>query len=185
MAQTKQQREIVVLVVLVLVAVLVWRFYWGKGRTEAGVLSESGNYVPINAEDYGHVFRDLGDAQGTVYKPTGRNIFIAGPTPVASGASGSVQPAPKPTRPPVGPFPQPEPPPPVLPWKLFGLGALPTAGTRQAFLLDGEEVHIVAEGDTIQNHIRITHIGNDRIEYEDVNTGKKNSTVLEMPSAPS
>ncbi len=57
----------------------------------------------------------------------------------------------------------------------------PSNGPRRAFLLDGEEVHIVSEGDTIQNHIRITHIGNDRIEYEDTETGQKNATNLEMP----
>lgn len=183
MAQTKQQREVVVLVLLLIVAVLVWRFYLGKGGTEAGALSATGNYEPINAEDYGKVIDKLKNAQATEYKPSGRNIFIAGPPPPAPGALAPTQVAAKPAKLPQGPFPLPEPPPPVLPWKLFGLGALPSNGTRHAFLLDGEEVHIVAEGDTIQNRIRITHIGNDRIEYEDVNTGKKNSTILEMPPA--
>ena len=183
MAQTKQQKEIAVLLVLLVVAALVWRFYLDKGRPAAGVLSPSGNYEPINAEDYGKVIDILKSAQSTEYKPSGRNIFIAGPAPPPPGASAATQAPAKPQRLPVGPFSPPEPPPPVLPWKLFGLGALPSNGTRRAFLLDGEEVHIVAEGDTIQNHIRITHIGNDRIEYEDVNTGKKNSTVLEMPPA--
>lgn len=183
MAQTKQQKEIVVLVVLLVMAGLVWRFYLGKGRTEAGVLSTSGGYEPINAEDYGKVIDVLKSAQSTEYKASGRNIFIPGPAPPPPGSTAPTQAAARPTKLPQGPFPQPEPPPPVLPWKLFGLGALPANGTRRAFLLDGEEVHIVAEGDTIQNHIRITHIGNDRIEYEDVNTGKKNSTILEMPPA--
>jgi len=74
-----------------------------------------------------------------------------------------------------------QPPPPVLSMKFFGYGSLPTNGPRRAFLLDGEEIHIVEEGDTVQNHIRITHIGNDRIEYEDTLTGKKNSNNLELP----
>ena len=65
--------------------------------------------------------------------------------------------------------------------KFFGYGTLPSGGYRQAFLLDGDEVRIVSEGDTIQNHIRIVHIGNDRIEFEDTNTGLRNSAVLEMP----
>jgi len=65
--------------------------------------------------------------------------------------------------------------------KFFGYGTLPSGGRRQAFLLDGDEVKIVSEGDTIQNHIRIVHIGNDRIEFEDTNTGMRNSVVLEMP----
>ena len=65
--------------------------------------------------------------------------------------------------------------------KFFGLGTLPAPGPRRAFLQDGDDVRIVGEGDTIRNHIRITHIGNDRIEYEDIRTGMKNSTALEMP----
>lgn len=80
-------------------------------------------------------------------------------------------------------MPPPEPPPPTLEMKFFGYGNMQSKGPRQAFLQDGEEVHIVSEGDTILNHLRITHIGNDHIEFEDINTGKKNSKTLEMPPA--
>ena len=47
----------------------------------------------------------------------------------------------------------------------------------------GEEVRIVGEGEVVQNHIRITHIGNDRIEFEDLNTGQYGSNALEMQPA--
>ena len=57
---------------------------------------------------------------------------------------------------------------------------LARARDRGVLCLDGDEVHIVGEGDTVLNTIRITHIGNDRIEYEDVNTGMKNSSAMEM-----
>jgi hypothetical protein len=86
----------------------------------------------------------------------------------------------KPPFQPAGPQLPPPPPKPVLPWKFFGYGTLPTNGPRRAFFLDGDEVHIVGEGDTVLNTIRITHIGNDRIEYEDINTGMKNSSAMEM-----
>lgn len=179
MAQTKRQKETIALVVLLVIAGLVWYGYFGKNRI-GGTLFASGPYTPINAEDYGKPLDDLKKARGTEYKPSGRNIFIAAP-PAPSVVAPEV---PKPTRAPVGPMPPPEPPPPVLAMKFFGVGTLPANGPRRAFLLDGEEVRIVGEGDTIQNHLRITHIGNDRIEYEDINTGKKNSTNLEMPPPP-
>jgi hypothetical protein len=67
----------------------------------------------------------------------------------------------------------------VLAWKFFGYGNLPSGGPRQAFLQDGEEVHIVQEGQTIQNTIRIIRIGNESIEYEDVNTHMRNSNPIE------
>lgn len=186
MAQTtKEQRERIILGVLVAVALVVWYFYFGRSKAAGGGVTAAGAYTPIDAEDYSVIFKEMGESQSTVYKPSGRNIFIAGPVvPVNSGPAGVVAKAVKP--PPDLPTVHrpPEPPPPVLTMKFFGYGALPTSGPRRAFLLDGEDIHIVEEGDVVQNHIRITHIGNDRIEYEDTVTGKKNSTNLEtVPNA--
>jgi hypothetical protein len=45
----------------------------------------------------------------------------------------------------------------------------------------GEEVHIVSEGDVVLNHIRILHIGNERIDFEDTITGQRGSKNLEVP----
>lgn len=182
MAQTKQQKERILLAVLLSIAVLVWYFSFGKKATGSALVSQSGNYRPINAEDYSVIFKDMEEAQSTEYKPSGRNIFIAGPPPAAQSAVV----APAAVEPPhINNEPQlpPPPPPPLLGMKFFGYGTMQSNGPRRAFLLDGDEVHIVQEGDTILNHIRITHIGNDRIEYEDINTGMKNSSPLEMPPA--
>jgi hypothetical protein len=174
MAQTRQQKEIIALVTLIVIAGLVWYGFFGKGR--AGASGQIQTYVPINADDYGKPLKDLAVARTTEYKSSGRNIFVIGP---AAPPPSSV-PKPK-SNPPSGPMPPPEPPLPVLGMKFFGLGTFPANGPRRAFLQDGDDVKIVGEGDTIQNHLRITHIGNDRIEYEDINTGKKNTTNLEMP----
>jgi len=46
-------------------------------------------------------------------------------------------------------------------------------------------VKIVIEGEIVQNHIRITHIGNDRIDFEDTNTGQHGSNPLEAAPAAS
>jgi hypothetical protein len=180
MAQTKQQKERIVLVLLVVIAALVWYVYFGKGKAASGGLSGIGTYTPIDAEDYTVIFKEMGESQSTVYKSSGRNIFVAGAVPVAQTTVATTRPVEKPHQV-VGPMPPPEPPIPVLTMKFFGYGTLPTTGPRRAFLLDGEDIHIVQEGDTVQNHIRITHIGNDRIEYEDTVTGKKNSNNLELP----
>lgn len=181
MAQTKQQKERIALVVLLVVAAMVWYFSFGKKPSGTGVVTST-NYVPINAVDYGIVFEKLKNAQSTEYKSSGRNIFVAGavPTPETHGNATVAKPS-KPAPVPTGPMLPPEPPLPQLSMTFFGYGTLPSNGQRRAFLLDGDEVRIVSEGETIQNHIRITHIGNDRIEFEDVNTGKKNSKNMEMP----
>jgi hypothetical protein len=99
--------------------------------------------------------------------------------PVAQGAVQAV----KPSRAKVGPMPPPPPPPATLPMKFFGYGSLPSNGPRLAFLLDGEEVRIVQEGETVLSHIRITHIGNDRIEFVDTLTGQHGSNSLEANPA--
>jgi hypothetical protein len=177
MAYTKQQKELGTLVGLLLVAGLTWFFFAGKGAGSPTGQTEPYKYQPIDAQDYSVVLDRLRRAQSTEYKSSGRNIFVAVPVKVAE--------PPKPVEPPPhldsGPALPPPPPPPQLSMKFFGYGTLPSGGPRQAFLLDGDEVKIVSEGDTIQNHIRIVHIGNDRIEFEDTNTGLRNSAVLEMP----
>ncbi|MGB7437419.1 MAG: hypothetical protein WBR26_21945 [Candidatus Acidiferrum sp.] len=182
MAQTKQQRERIILGALLVVMVLVWYLYFGKTKTATGGLTVVGKYTPIDAEDYSVIFKEMGESQSTVYKSSGRNIFVEGPAPVKAAEGPQAKVA---TKAPSRLYPTvqkpPEPPPPVLSMKFYGYGTLPENGTKRAFLLDGDDIHIVQEGDTVQNHIRITHIGNDRIEFEDTITGKKNSMNLEMP----
>lgn len=178
MADQKQTRQLYILAVLVLVAVLVWYFEFAKPSVSTGFSLDNKTYTPINAQDFGGVLDRLDKAQSTEYKSTGRNIFVMGalPTPVAESGP---KVAPKPVHTNVGPLVPPPPPKPVLAWKFFGYGNLPSGGPRQAFLLDGEDVRIVQEGQTIQNTIRILRIGNESIEYEDVNTHMRNSNPIE------
>lgn len=179
MAQKKQQKELIALAVLVLVAGSIWYFHVGRSTTPSKGTSAS-HYSPINALDYVVIINGLAKAQGTEYKSAGRNIFVMGALPVETAKQGPpkkvfvVYSQPQPPEPPK---------PPVLPIVFFGYGMLPAGGARQAFLKDqqGDEVHIVSEGDVVLNHFRILHIGNDKIEYEDTLTGLKNSNNLEVP----
>lgn len=179
MARTRQQKELIVLATLVLVAGSIW--YFLLGRTAAPNSGGSAtNYSPINAQDYGQIFTGLTKAQGTEYKSAGRNIFVMGAMEAAKQGPPKkvfvVYDQPKPPAPP---------PPPELPMVFFGYGMLPAGGPRQAFLKEqqGEEVHIVSEGDVVLSHFRILHIGNDRIDFEDTNTGLKGSKNMETAPA--
>jgi hypothetical protein len=184
MAQTKQQKELIVLSVLLVVAGLIWYAYFGRQPAPNSGMSESGAYTQINARDYAKVISDLTKTQGTEYKSTGRNIFVMGAMPVEEAKQAG------PAKPPFRVFNQPQPPapppPPDLPMVFFGYGMLPSGGPRQAFLKDqsGDDVHIVSEGDVLLNHIRILHIGNEKLEFEDTNTGQKGSKNLEIAQAP-
>ena len=75
--------------------------------------------------------------------------------------------------------PPPPPPPPTLPVKFFGYGSVPLGGTRRAFFTDGDEVHIVGEGETLLGRYRILKIGNVNLEFEEISTGQRGSAALE------
>jgi hypothetical protein len=184
MAQTKQKKEIVALVALVIIAGLVWYGLFGKNQIGVAGFSGAQTPDPINAQDIGKGLGDLTATRGAEYKASGRNIFVAhavAATPTGPGGAIAVKPPDPPSACCTGPQKLPPPPKPILGMKFYGFGSTPMNGPRQAFLQDGEEISIVSEGDTIRNHIRITHIGNERIEYEDINTGMKNSDPLEAP----
>jgi hypothetical protein len=180
MAATRQQKEWIALAVLAVIAASFWYFYVGRPGGRGSALSASNNYAPINAQDYAPIFSGMTKAQGTEYKSAGRNIFVMGAMPVEAAKQAVV----KPPFVPFGPMPQIIPPP-QLPMVFFGYGMLPAGGARQAFLKEeqSDEVHIVSEGDVLLNHIRIVHIGNERIEFEDTNTGLRNSKNLDAGPA--
>jgi hypothetical protein len=185
MALTKQRKELMVLAALLVIAAVVWYVYFGpKPSTAETAALHPESYTPINAQDFSIIFKQRGDAQKTEYKASGRNPFIESALPPTAQAPGTV--AQKPAEP---TFPNQTVPrevivPPQLSWKFFGYGNLPSNGGREAFLLDGEDVHIVSEGEVVQSHIRIVHIGNERIDYEDTKTGARNSNPLEAVPGP-
>jgi len=184
MALTKQRKQLLLLAALVALAALVWYAYFGRTQgAPGGVAFRADSYTPINAQDFSIIFKQRGNAQKTEYKPSGRNPFVASALPLVAPVT-----APKPAGKPRWPDYTVQPEvivPPQLPWKFFGYGNLPTSGAREAFLLEGEDVHIVGEGEVVLNHIRIVHIGNEKIEYEDTNTGARNSNQLEVVPGPS
>jgi hypothetical protein len=185
MALTKQRKQLILLAALVVIAALVWYVYFGRtqGAPES-VAFRADSYTPINAQDFSIIFKQRGDAQKTVYKPSGRNPFVASPIPPPAAPVTTAKAAEK-SRWRDYTVPQEVIVPPQLPWKFFGYGNLPSSGAREAFLLEGEDVHIVGEGEVVLNHIRIVHIGNEKIDYEDTNTGARNSNQLEAVPGPS
>ena len=181
MADKKQTREKIFLGVLVVIALIVWFVYARPNAAVNDSSSASGAYTPINAQDFGVVLIGLEKAQSTEYKSSGRNIFVANAVPTNDAAA-----AVKTTKTfhSKGPSPDPPPAPPTLPpsMKFYGYGTEPAHGDRCAFLLEGEDLHIFKEGDSFAGHLRITKIGNDRLEFEDTNTGLHGSATLEMPA---
>ena len=184
MTLTKQQKEWIALLGLLAVAGMIWYAYSRQSAAAGSGVPGKADFKQINAQDFGKFIIDLEKAQSTEYKSAGRNIFVTGPASVQTASNAPVQ-----QKEPFRIYNQPQPPPPPPPaqlpagWVFYGYGTVPAGTQRLAFLKepDNDSPHIVTEGELLQNHIRILHIGNDRVDFEDINTGQKGSKTLEAP----
>jgi len=177
-ARIKQNRELTLLATLVAVTTLAWNGYVVHKNAVNRPATLEDKFVQIDALgcDFREIVDDLRAEQSTTYRSTGRNIFLMSASARRNSGSTTI------ARFQIYDRPQPEPDP-ALDMVFFGYGALPANGPRQAFLKEkkSDNVHIVSEGSVLESHIRILHIGNEKIEFEDIYTGRRGSSVLEVP----
>jgi len=81
---------------------------------------------------------------------------------------------------PVPPTPTPKPPPPPIPLKFYGYST-PQTGAKRAFFLEGEEIHVIKEGDLVKKRYRIVKIGLKSVVVEDVEHKHEQTMPLEEP----
>jgi hypothetical protein len=173
-----QKSQIAVLVVLLVVAPLVWYFRPANPAVIADTAAAFvQNYPPLAVDNPQLHWWKLEASRKSEYKSNGRNIFSP-VTPLRVPPSPKKEPKPGDPNfvPPALPAP---PPPPTLPVKFFGYGTVPLGGTRRAFFTDGDDVHIVGEGETLLGRYRILKIGNANLEFEEISTGRRGNAVLE------
>jgi hypothetical protein len=180
---TKQQKQLAVLAALMVIAALVW--YAQGAKPVPGALSAqavSPNYQPLPVENPALHWDALAHTQKTEYKPSGRNPFSmqAAPPPVDQSAKNPdkhfiAQ----------GPFKEPPPVPPTWPGNVsfFGYGTVPNGTARLAFLTVDGEVQVVGAGDTLLGHYRILQVNNGSLEFQDINTGLRNTKALDDKGA--
>ena len=71
---------------------------------------------------------------------------------------------------------------PKLTWKYYGFASEAAVGKRRAFLLDGEDVLIASEGDTLKGgRYKIKRIGLSSIVIEDTQFEQEQSLALTAP----
>jgi hypothetical protein len=171
----KLKNQIAVLVALLLVTAVVWYLNRSKPAVVAGNANASQNYQLLAVENPQLHREKMETAQKAEYHSSGRNPFseVAPPPAVKAattvnnhGSYGPVQPPPLP--------------PPTLPpnLKFFGYGTVPNGTSRRAFLSDGEEVYILAEGDTLLGRFRIVKVNNGNLEFEEISSGRRNTVAL-------
>jgi hypothetical protein len=105
----------------------------------------------------------MAQAEDTTYNGNGRNIFSpnsAAPTPVNIEKPKNFRPE-APAAPP-GP-----PPPPAIDLKFYGYSSI-QGGTRQIFLLHGDDIFLAHEGDVVDRRYRVVAIRPFSVEIEDI-----------------
>jgi hypothetical protein len=161
---------------LVVVAALVWYLETKSASVDvaASLSGDLNNYKPLAVENPALQREKQQASRKTEYKSAGRDLFseMAPPPPVDPHKEDH------PT--PVGPIQPAPPPPPSLPGnvKFFGYGTVPNGTAKRAFLSDGDQIFIVAEGDTLLGRFRVVKIGNANLDFEEIASGRRGSTAL-------
>ncbi len=171
----KQKNQLAMLAALIVIMALVWYLNRSKPAVVAGNATAFQNYQLLAVENP-QLHRDkMEAAQHTEYHSQGRNPFseIAPPPPETQEKKLA-------THQNYGPVQPPPPPPPALPgnMKFFGYGTVPNGTSRRAFLSDGDDVYIVAEGDTLLGRFRIVKVTNANLEFEEIATGRRATVAL-------
>ncbi|GAC1628491.1 MAG: hypothetical protein NVS9B13_26180 [Candidatus Acidiferrum sp.] len=175
MMGTKQRNQLFLLAALLVVAAVAWYASHSHAAGDLGPSTTVEN-TQLLAVENPQLHRDrMLAAQRAEYRGSGRNPFstVAPPPPVSKQtvAQAHVH---------MGPDIPPPPPPPMLPGnvKFFGYGTVPNGTSRRAFLTDGEEVYIVAEGDLFLGRYRIVKVNNANLEFEEISSGRHNTVAL-------
>jgi hypothetical protein len=114
-----------------------------------------------------------------------RNLFQFGQAPpkevpkqLAMAAEPKIRPFVGPRAPaPPPPLPPPPPPPPIT-LKFYGWSMTTAAGKRMGYFLDGEEILLAGEGDTLKRRYKIVRIGPGSALVEDMDAKRQQSVPL-------
>ena len=183
----KQKRQIGILLILILFAALVWAWNFHDKRVVTADASPNPQDPPIINIDNPHIrMEEIKRTQGAEYKGLGRNPFsyaAAAPAPAAKTSQAAKE---FKKYGPDLPPPPPPPPPCVLPAnvKFYGYGSV-NGASRRAFFYDGDDVHVLGEGDVLLKRFRIIRISNANLEFEEISRGCIGTAPLvEEPTGP-
>ena len=175
----KQRKQIIALVVLLVAAGAVWYYEKNDSTSSSGTAFVAQNYQLLSIENPQIRWQKLETSRKTEYKSSGRNPFSKASAPPPVNPNGPRAPKSDSYRkqgPELEPPPPPLQPPPGL--KFFGYGTVPNGSSRRAFFTEGEEVIIVAEGETLQGRYRILKINNTNLEFEEISSGRRATMPL-------
>ena len=117
-----------------------------------------------------------------------RNLFSAGAPPLPPEPTVKIKPGvhaavvgPQPLPPPPGPPPPPQAPPINL--KYYGYSSARGDNRKHAFFLDGEDILVAAEGETVKKRYRVVRIGVNSVVMEDTQFKQEKTLPLAEEAA--
>jgi hypothetical protein len=162
----------------VVFAAVLYNTFRSSSPATSGVLAENSSFEPLDVQEPRLHLDRLERLRKMQMSGPHRNIFVAAaaPPPVVPG-----QQAAKPSERFVGPRQPPPPPPLQVPAEFFGYATRRTSGKRVAFFTSGDDVLVVAEGDSFLGRFRLVHIGNDTADVEELGTGRRTTVTMVQP----
>jgi hypothetical protein len=122
----------------------------------------------------------LAKVQSTEPSDTGRNLFQFGAPPVKAAAikqpEPKVIPRPMPVAPVVAAAPPGPPPPAPIPLRYYGSSSASGSSPKTAFFLDGDEILMAKEGETLKRRYRVLRISVNSVVMEDTES-KRQQTI--------
>ncbi len=174
----KQRIQIAVLVGLLVIAGLVY-FYSRSGASGVAGISAAPKFVPLNIQEPQLRIDLLARLQKESSSTLHRNIFTATPPPPPpTPAQVAAERASRMVGPPLPPPPQPV----HVPGEFFGYAFKPPPGKHFGFFKDGDEVLVVAEGDTFLSNYRLVHIGTDSADVQEISSGRQTRVTMTPPA---
>jgi hypothetical protein len=163
----------------VVLALTVYHSTRSASSPVTGVFAEDTKFAPLDVHEPQLRVDLLEKLRKLEYSGAHRNIFLAAPPPLPVSAPAEA------ARPFVGPQLPPPPPPLQVPAEFFGYATKPLQGGRHvAFLSSGDDVLVVAEGDTFLNRFRLVHVGNDSLDVEEISSGRHATLNMTLPDQP-
>jgi len=144
-----------------------------------GVIAADTKFQPLDVREPALRMDLLEKIRKLEYTGSHRNIFVAAPPPPPAAAVPAA-----PVVPFVGPRPPPPPPPLQFSGEFFGYASQPRGGRRVVFFTSGDDVLVVAEGDTFLNGLRLDHINNDSADIEEISSGRHVTVQMIQPQEP-
>jgi hypothetical protein len=123
----------------------------------------------------------LAKVQQSELSGPGRNVFQFGqapPKPLPKEPTVIPKPQPVAVAPPPPPVPVGPPPPPPINLRYYGFSSIPGTTAKTAFFLDGEEILVAKEGETLKRRYRVVRIGATSVVMEDTESKRQQTLPL-------